>query len=245
MELHFHQREFEYEVRNKLQVFDRSITSEDARTITELDLTNFDFLVEDKEVLCCFNSLTSLGINIGTTTPDFWWHFPKLRNLYLCCWGDVVDFESFRKMTDLGTLCVSGGDLSDIDYINLTALQELSQLAMLELHEFGSVDIAPLASMTQLKCFALRYADKVQNIEAIGSMVFLEELVMDGLWIDNLNFLDTLPESVKLEMCGIHLFHNVDVRKWKRFSNRDICEIEVKNEYWEYIDLSDLSTTHM
>ena len=151
-----------------------------------------------------------------------------------------MDFNCFRHMVNLNNLCVSGGDYSGIDYLNLGALQGLKRLEALELHEFGSVDIAPLGSMTQLKWFALRYPDKVINIETISSMVFLEELVLHDLWLDNADFLDGLPDTVRLEMCGMQFYNNVDVRKWKRFTNRDICEIEVKNEYWEYIDLSAL-----
>ena len=116
----------------------------------------------------------------------------------------------------------------------------MKKLEALELHEFGSVDIAPLGSMTQLKWFALRYPDKVINIETISSMVFLEELVLHDLWLDNADFLDGLPDTVRLEMCGMQFYNDVDVQKWKRFKNRDRCEIEVKHEYWEYIDLSAL-----
>lgn len=240
MELSFEHPEFESEVRTKLQIFDRPITNEDARKVIGLDLTNFDFRDEDKDILNCFVNLSFLGINIGATAPSFWRQFPKMKDLYLCCWGDSVDFESFREMLGLESLCVSGGDLSGINYLNLEALQGLKRLVELELHEFGFADLAPLGFMTQLKWFALRYADKVANIDTINKMVFLKELKLDGLWLDNLDFLDYLPDDVELEMCGIHLYNNVDVRKWKRFKKRDICEIEVKHEYWEYIDLSAL-----
>lgn len=240
MELTFKHPEFEGEVRTRLNVFDRPITTEDARKVIALDLTNFDFCNEDKDVLSCFVNLAFLGINIGTTVPMFWRHFPKMKDLYFCCWGDSVDFESFQEMTDLESLCVSGGDYSGIDYLNLDALLGLKKLQYLELHEFGSVDIAPLGSMTQLKCFALRYADKVINIETISKMGFLEELVMDDLWLENADFLDGMPDTIRLEMCGMQFYNDVDVRKWKRFKEHDICEIEVKHEYWEYIDLSAL-----
>lgn len=241
MELTFKHREFEAEVREKLGLYDRAVTDVDALAVEALDLTNFDFLAEDKETLCYFRNLTSLGIEIGDTTPSFWFHFPKMKDLYLCCWGKVVDFESFSKMKDLESLCVSGGDYSSIDYINLHALQGLKKLEDLELHEFGSVDIAPLSSMTQLKWFALRYANSVENIDTISSMGFLEELVLCDLWLENADFLDGLPDSIRLDMCGMQFYNDVDVRKWKRFKNRDICEIEVKHEYWEYIDLSALN----
>ena len=48
MELIFHNSEFEREVRNRLNIFDRSITDADALLASELDLTNFCF--EDGDV---------------------------------------------------------------------------------------------------------------------------------------------------------------------------------------------------
>ena len=141
-------------------------------------------------------------------------------------------------MPNLASLCVSGGDLSSINYLHLEALAELKNLCALELHEFGSVDLTPLGTMPQLKAFALRYAKKIENIDTIGNMKQLEELVLDGLYIESLDFLDGLPTSTKLEMCGNHVYGGVDVRKWLRFTNRDICEISVEDRPYEHIDLS-------
>ncbi len=97
--------------------------------------------------------------------------------------------------------------------------------------------------MPQLKAFSLRYSNKVEHIDIIGEMVQLKELILDGLYVDNLDFLDTLPDNIYLEMCGIEIYgeNNVNVEKWKRFAERDISEIMIKNKYWEYIDLSALN----
>ena len=237
----FHHYEFEEEVRAETGIYNRPITEEDAPLVTELDLTNFDFMREDCNVLCIFKNLTSLAINIGDTTQEFWSNFPKLKHLYLCCWGRSVDFASFQKMQDLEMLCVSGGDYSDIYYLNLDALAELKHLHYLELHEFGTVDLLPLANMPQLKAFALRYANKPINIEVVGAMCQLEELVLDGLYVNNLSFLDLLPDALQLKMCGNHVYGGVDATKWKRFSKHDISEISVGDRPFEYIDLSVLN----
>ena len=111
------------------------------------------------------------------------------------------------------------------------------------LHEFGPVDLAPLEKMSQLKHFSLLYTSSAQNIETIGKMQWLETLDLCGLYVDNLDFLDLLPDSIELDMCGIEIYgrKEVDVLKWKRFKKRDICEIQVKDQYWEYIDLSALA----
>lgn len=239
MVLTFQHREFEAEVRAKLNIYERPITDEDALSATDIDLSMI-YCFEELETLSHFHNLTSLSVSTRKVPRSFWRNFPKLEELcWICLWGPV-DFKCFRHMENLHSLCVSGGDDSGIDYLNLDALQGLKKLEALELHEFGSVDIAPLESMTQLKWFALRYPDKVINIETISSMVFLEELVLHDLWLDNADFLDGLPDTVRLEMCGMQFYNDVDVQKWKRFKNRDICENEVKHEYWEYINLSAL-----
>lgn len=242
MELKFSHYEFEREVRNRLSVFDRPITDVDARMVTELDLTNFSFKDEDAETLFHFSNLKILSIEKGEKDADLWNHFPELEDLYWCCWGDAIDFNVFASMKNLTSLCVSGGDYSDIEYKNLEALNELKKLSYLELHEFGQADIAPLGKMTWLKSFALRYSSQVKNIDAIGTMSFLDSLSLDGLYVEDLDFLDSLPDTIQLEMCGIEIYgsKDVDVKKWLRFANRDICEIRTKDQWWHYIDLSPL-----
>lgn len=135
---------------------------------------------------------------------------------------------------------VSGGDCSGIEFIGLDSLIKLTHLEELILHEFGPVDLTPLENMPQLKHFSLSYTDSAKNIETIGKLRWLESLTLHGLYIDNLDFLDSLPGFIELDMCGIEIYgrKNVDVLKWKRFEKRDICEIKVKNQHWEYIDLS-------
>lgn len=244
MNLMFYHAEFEKEVRERLNVFDRDITELDALSVSELDLTMFDFKDEDIETLFLFSNLTSLSINIGQQNAFFWNHFPKLQDLYWCCWGFEIDFSVFSNLADLTYLMVSGGDYSDIKFNRLDALIPLRNLEELILHEFGPVDLAPLEKMSQLKHFQLLYTDSAQNIETIGKLHWLESLVLCGLYVDNLDFLDLLPDRIELELCGIEIYgrKEVDVLKWKRFKKRDICEIEVKDQWWEYVDLSVLDT---
>lgn len=241
MGIQFHHPGFEYEVRSNLGKPDEPITEEDALRVTKLDLSDFEFLQEDRNTLVLFKNLTSLDIDIGYTPSEYWHNFPKLKHFSLCYWGGNVDFTSFQKMTDLEMLWVSGGDYSSIDYLNLEALVALRQLHYLELHEFGKVDLLPLSKMPQLNSFALRYADKVENNEIIGSMCQLKELVLDGLYVNSLDFLDSLPDMLQLEMCGNHVYGGVDAARWKRFSKHDICEISVGDhpfDPFEHIDLS-------
>jgi hypothetical protein len=124
----------------------------------------------------------------------------------------------------------------------LESLVKLKHLEELILHEFGSVNLSPLENITQLKHFSLLYTDSAQKVETIGKLHWLESLTLRGLYIDNLDFLDSLPNNIELELCGIEIYgrRDIDVLKWKRFEKRDICEIGVKDQYWKYIDLSSL-----
>ena len=244
MNLTFNHPEFEQEVRERLNIFDRELTVADAMLVKELDFTNFDFKDEDIETLFLFPNLTTLAINIGQQNAFFWNHFPKLQDLYWCCWGFEIDFSVFSNMACLTSLMVSGGDYSNIKFNGLEALVKLSHLEELILHEFGPVDLAPLEKMKQLKHFSLLYTDSAQNIETIGKLNWLESLSLRGIYTDNLDFLDFLPDHIELELCGIEIYgrKQVDVQKWKRFTKRDICEIQVKDQWWEYVDLSVLDT---
>lgn len=242
MVLCFNHSEFEEEVRIAAGIFDRPITEEDVLHVTRLDLSNFDFLPEDMDTLSTFHNLKALDINIGQTHPSFWHSFVYMEDLCVVCWGDCFDFISFRKMTKLTSLTVSGGDYSGINYLNLDALIPLEHLRYLQLHEFGSIDLLPLASMPQLREFELRYANNPINIDVIGSLSQLEALTIDGLYVKDLNFLDSLPDQLQLEMCGNHVHGGVDPRKWKRFAKHDICEISVQDSPFEYIDLSQVGT---
>ena len=242
MKLIFHHSYFEQEVRAQLKIFDRDITAEDALRVTELDLTEFSFEDEDIETLFCFSNLTSLAINIREKGCDFWSHFVKLEKLYWCCWGYKVDFSVFSNLKQLTSLMVSGGDYSNINFLNLDAIIPLNHLEELILHEFGPVDLAPLENMPQLRRFSLLYTHSAKNIETIGKLHWLESLTLCGLSVDNLDFLDSLPDCLELDVCGIEIRgrKEIDVRKWKRFQKREICEIEVKDPCWEHIDLSAL-----
>ena len=239
MDLQFDHPEFEEEVRKERNIFDRPITKEDALLVSHLDLSNFDFRLEDMETLSVFKNLRYLDVNMWQSSPEFWRNFPHLEELYVCV-GDDFDFASFQNMKELSYLFVSGGDYSGIDYLNLEALLPLEKLRELHLHEFGSVDLLPIASMPQLRLLGVHYADKIHNIDIIGSLSQLEELRLTGLYVDSLDFLDQLPDRVRLDMCGIHVYGGVDPQKWKRFAVYDICDISVKDKSYEMIDLSAL-----
>lgn len=233
MELTFSHPAFEQEVRRRLKIFDRALTDADASSARQLDLSGFDFMDADRETLFLFSNLTALSINIGCQEASFWAHFPQMQALDWCCWGDELDFSVCSGMKALASLMVSGGDYSGMCLKGLDSLIPLPHLESLTLHEFGSVDLAPLAHMPRLRQLSLLYADSVEGIEAIGKLHHLERLSLCGLTLEQLDFLDALPAHIMLELCGIEIIGETDAvaAKWRRFPRRDICGIQVHGRY--------------
>ena len=75
-------------------------------------------------------TLKSLAINTGSEDHSFLQWFPMLETLDMVCWNrcNAVDFRAFRHLKNLKWLFVSGGDISDIDFLNLDALTDLRSL---------------------------------------------------------------------------------------------------------------------
>ena len=121
MELKFYNPEFEQIVRKQLNIFDRPITVDDAKTVIELDISDIDFKDEDDSTLICFSNLKTLGLTSDGKDPSFWAHFPMMEDLSLSCeiLGGKVDFESFSHMENLRSLFVCGDDLSCCEFKNL------------------------------------------------------------------------------------------------------------------------------
>ena len=227
-ELKFYHPEFEQVVRHELLISDRAITDEDALNVFDLDCSNFTFDSRDYEALSAFKNLDYLTINTRADELDFLKALPLLEELNLETWGgnNMVDFNRFSHLEHLRVLCVSGGDISDIDYKNLEGLVNLKKLEGLTIHEFGSVDLHPLRSMPWLKGLYCGYANEVFDIEAIATLSNLEALTLIDVKMDNLDFLDNFPDSLVIELCGLKMKTDVDYNKLSRFIEGEFDELE-------------------
>ena len=232
-ELIFYHPEFEQVVRHELLISDRVITDEDALKVFDLDCSNFTFDSRDYEALFAFENLDYLTINTRADELDFLKKLPLLEELNLETWGgnNMVDFNHFSHLEHLRELCVSGGDISDIDYKNLDGLVKLKKLEGLTLHEFGSVDLRPLRRMPWLKGLCCGYANEVYDIDAIAELCNLEALTLIDVEMDNLDFLDKFPDSLIIELCGLRVKQGIDRSKLSRFTEGDFYEIE--DLYWK------------
>ncbi len=225
----FHHREFERDVRKKLNKPEGQITDSDVSVITELVCTNYTFKHEDLDTLKCFINLEKLFIETIDSDLSFLCSFRKLKELEVICISsaDEIDFSAFSELRNLECLFVSGGDISDIDFINTNALTGLKKLTDLSFHEFGTVDLSFLNQMPWIEEFLCGYAYEVLNIESIGKLKKLESLTLIDIEIENLDFLDSLPDTMSLELCGLEIQNGIDMEKLKRFSETDIDEITV------------------
>ena len=210
-------------------------TMDDVASVTILDFSMIDFEPEYLDALCLFHNLKSLAICIHAEDLSFLSSFPRLEDLDLVCWNkrNCVDFKYFACLKELSYLYVSGGDISSIAYWNLDALIELKHLRDLRLHEFGEVDLAPLAKMPWIESFFCGYADRVIHPEAIGQISGLKELELVDFEVDNLDFLDQLDSDLSLDLCGIRSKDIFRPEQLKRFRKVDISESSFADQEWE------------
>lgn len=114
-----------------------------------------------------------------------------------------------------------------MDILHTEVLTELKQLVEITFHEFGSVDLQFLRDMPQIKTFFCGWADHVEHIEAIESLTHLESLTLISVEMDDLVFLDTLPEDMEIELCALKVRDGIPMEKLGRFPNHDYDEIDV------------------
>lgn len=227
-ELIFYNPRFERVVRHELSIKDRPITDTDALNVFDLDCSEFSFDNRDYEILSAFKNVDTLYINTRAEELDFLKSLPLLEELNLEIWSSngFLDFNYFSCLKYLKDLAISGGDVSDIRLKNLEALETLENLEYLSLHEFGTVDLRPLRKMPWLKGLFCAYADEVYDIEAISTLVNLEDLILIDVEMESLDFLDVFPDSLSVELCGIKVRTGIDYEKLARFSEGNFEDIE-------------------
>ena len=230
----FHHREFEFAVRENTKIFGRPIEDQDLLQVELLDCSNFDFPHEDLETLKKCKTLKTLVINIGMISLDFLSAFPMLEDLLLVYWGGAVDFRDFSCLQNLESLVVSGGDYSSIPFIETDALISMKKLTSLTFHEFGTVDLGFLERMPWLEEFFCGWPNKVTNVSSIGKLIRLQKLTLMDMYLDDLNFLDTLPDTVTLDFIVEVKNSGYRPEKLRRFIR---SEIRMENEKERYTEI--------
>lgn len=228
--LTFYNKEFEKVVRSELLIDDRPIYPSDVINVTVLDLFDFWFDIRDCETLCFFKNLERLDIELSFKDLSFLASFPKLNDLYIVYSNSVFDFKYLPELKALETLTVSGGDWSSMSLKNLEFIADIDNLQELILHEFGDIDLRPLQKMQHLKHFYCGFAGKIYNYNAIAKLVNLEELTLIDVQMDNADFLQELPRTMILDMCGVEFTEDIDINIFDKFADKDISEIVINGK---------------
>lgn len=231
--LKFFDKRFEETVRAALNIYDRPVYDSDAVLLEKLDC-DFWFNEADCEVLSAFTNLKELSIDGGDWLLPAIAGLPKLEVLYLTggAGEEGVDFRNFLPLTSLTTLVVSGGARSHMNLCHLEGLTELKNLTDLCLHEFGCVDLKPLENMVWLKRFFCGYADSVANAGVIRNLVHLEYLELVDFEVEDLCFIEALPETMKLTIGGMRIKQKFDLSRLERFKEREMFENTVAGEWY-------------
>lgn len=238
MDISFQNLKFEEEIRTILGISaDIEISEADLQKVNTLDCTNFNFDNSDIDMLCKCSMLEVLAMSIGNVSLEFLSSFPHLKELDVEYWSsdNYVDFNWFRSLSELTYLRVSGGVISNMDMINLEGITNLLKLKEIHLHEFGTVDLKALSKMPWIEILYCGYANRVYSVESIALLPSLSKLTLIDFDIENQVFLEKLPVDLDLELCGINFLSDFDISKFSRYSDPDICEIEVGGVPWALV----------
>ncbi len=191
---------FEDVVREQLNLLEGPITVDAAAHVTELDCSEGYFFSEDIDTLLKFCNLELLAIETGEEDLSFLKTFRNLKNLGLFYAGHEVDCRVFANLPKLEDLLISGGDISSMNITHTDALSCLHNLKELTFHEFGTVDLAFLEKMSQLKLFCCSYSNQVENIESIRNLTELQHLELVDPGEADWTFLANLKQLESLEI---------------------------------------------
>ena len=228
--LTFNNKKFESIVREILNIKCGSITEIDALSVRSLEMSNFSFYNSDIPTLCSFVNLEILDICLSTSDLSFLGQLPNIKELSIEFEADTFDFRYLSNLSELSSLVISGGDLSSFDLIYLDALTELQELKSLWIHEFGTIDLTPIERIGSLEELLVGYGNSIEGITNIPRLKNLDTLTLCGLQLNDLDFLDDLPDSVSLDLCGIEIKRPLNIKKLSRFKKPEISYISVNSE---------------
>lgn len=221
----FHNNGFETSVRKALGKMSGEITSDDLLNIREI-IVEWGADDEEIEILKKCHNLEILDIQTDKSNLEFLSSFTHLKELYLES-ADDIDFNNLICLRELYRLCASGVLFSDIKFNNTEALELLPELKDLSLCDFGQCNLRFLRWLPDLKLFCCGWANEIFSADSIAYLKILEHLDLVDISVDNLDFLDELPDSLSLELCAVDVRDGFDSEKLQRFRELDVCEMLV------------------
>ena len=217
----FYGREFETTVREILRNPEGPVTDRDVSAVAALDCAAFPFHPLDIDALKRFTRLESLRISVGNRTDlAFLGAFPRLRTLSVsCCTAfGAPDLRALASLAGLETLEVSGGLFSGADLLFPASPPGLKVLTRLSLLDLGTADLAFLAHTQRLAHFSCAYTDRLLHADRLGSLRALRSLSLTDVNLQDLRFLDPLPDETSVRLFGCRVAAETDVDRLLRFS---------------------------
>ena len=194
----FHNKDFEWAVRDVLYIYNKPIYKADTAKVKKLCCADFSFSLEDYETLHTFKYLEEL---------IFEQH------------NGIVDFSVFSPLKSLKYLTIAGGLYQHIELINIGALKKLPRLEYLAVGDFEKIDLADLGEVKQLKELCIGWGNSVINAEEIKELKQLTALTLCDFKIKSLDFLNELSVGISLEIGGLEIEEGFDVASLKRFQD--------------------------
>lgn len=222
----FFTESFEASVRKALNKFECPIYDSDLAQIENIEFED-EPIYEDLCLLQYFSNLTGLSISMPVSQVGQLSNLKKLTNLEIeFTDSGLVDFAVFSSLNNLNYLGLFGELFSEINYCNIDALKELSQLSEIRIHEFNYLDLTDFPALPSLKRFSCLFGRTLIGIECVSKLCGLKSLELCDVSVDSLDFLMPLDRSIYIDLCALRVRDKVDYNLLNSFPYREISEME-------------------
>ncbi|MBE6954293.1 MAG: tetratricopeptide repeat protein [Ruminococcaceae bacterium] len=184
-------------------------------------------------------SLDLSGCHLDTADLTAISSLTSLKELNLSGCG-VANVSSLQGLTQLKVL-----DLADNSIVTISALSRLTELTALHLSGNAITDISSLSSLTGLKELDLNN-NLLKNTDALYTLHDLEKLSLSGCGVSDLRFIENMPGLTDLNLSGnaltdISILSGLNELKHLNVSNNQIADISFMADM---LSLSTLNADH-
>lgn len=154
-------------------------------------------------------NLSELGLGDSDIIPLE--HMTNLTTLWLS-WNNIGDISVLKDLTGLTKLMMTGIGLGDdinanIPPLDISALENLTNLESLYLEYNKINDISALENLTNLKKLSL-LNNNINDIDALKNLINLEELMISGNQITDVEILKEFKSLTRLDIFGNQISDN-------------------------------------
>jgi len=182
------------------------------KALEELEFCGSDNLNEIS-VLKELENLRSLRIMKGDAITDLspLSNLKKIEYLQICSCNNLEDISPLGELTTLKELEISYGAMYHVwddktihevhEVSDISAVSKLTGLETLKLYNFKKLkDIEPLRTLKNLQVLEIKNSNLIDNIDAIGDLTNLRELIICSSNLSDITPLERLANLQKLEL---------------------------------------------